>query len=84
MSDQNKAIHTVEVPREVADRILMVLDQGNAFNCAADLRACIKPRRWVFDKYTDVNCMDKGVAAFSSSRTSEYPTLVRMTVEEAV
>jgi hypothetical protein len=85
MSDQSNA-NTVEVPREVADRILMALDQSNAFNCAADLRACIKPRRWVFeDKWAHVSSMGKGIVAFHDHDADLNGMIhVRVIVEEIV
>lgn len=87
MSDANKA-NTVEVPREVANRILMALDQGNAFNCAADLRACIKPRRWEFERFVQPEFLDRNDLAFwikpATNALKDAYIPVRVIVEEIV
>lgn len=77
-----KNTDTVEVPRDVLARVLMALDQANAFNCASDLRSCVKPRRWEMTKWVSVYDMENQCSSFVSHRTREHDTPVRVTVEE--
>lgn len=82
MSDA-KNTGTVEVPRELVDRIITCLDHEGV---ARDLRACIKPRRWEFERhFGHEQFLNRGAAAddaISPNHFGGYVIPVRVTVEE--
>ena len=84
MSDA-KNPDTIEVPRELVDRLLAVAAlNGEAL--FSDLRACIKPRRWEFERrYAAVapnGSFECTWGLYEQADTEEKRVPVRVIVEE--
>lgn len=79
--DAAPAEQMVAVPRELVDRLLdSPLLDNTLFR--SELRDCIKPRRWEFERFAPLNTLDAGIFAPFSMTDQPGFERVRVTIEE--